>query len=165
MSGNKNSSSGFFLNFLLGAAAGSILSLLFSPKSGGQFRKDLQEDLNSYLNKVKTAGNSIVEDAKKIADDMVDKANQLLVLTNKWVDGNFNDTIEKIEKEIKSVKNAIYAAVETYNNNNVESENSSGSIADDIFIDFVNENSEDFDEELILPLHEGMKRRQDRKYY
>ncbi len=165
MSENKNSSSGFLFNFLLGAAAGSVITLLFSPKNGRQFRRDLQEDLNSYLNKVKTAGNNIVEDAKKIADDMIDKANQVLALTNKWVEGNFGDSLGKIENEFNSVKNAIYAAVDTYKNNNVQFQNSSESIADDIFIDFVNENSDDFDEELILPLHEGMKRRHDKKFY
>ena len=160
----SNKSSGIFFNFLAGTVLGGILGFLFAPKTGQQLRNDLKEDLDSYLKKVKDAGNKIIEDAKKTADDMVDKANQLIALTDKYIGEDLKMSIDKIEKEINSVKNAIRVALDTYKNNSAKSENSSESIADNIFINFVNENSEDYDED-ILPLHEGMKRRYDRKYY
>jgi gas vesicle protein len=158
---SHNNRSGFFVNFLTGTIVGGLLGLLFAPKSGRLLREDLKDDLESYLKKVKEAGNRIVEDAQKTADQMVEKANQLIALTDKYVGEDFKESLDKIEKEINSVKNAISAAVDTYKNSNSGKENSSESIADDIFIDFVNENSE----EEILPLHEGMKRRHDKKYY
>jgi gas vesicle protein len=145
---------------------GGILAFLFAPKSGKQLRKDLENDLKSYLEKVKTAGNKIVDEAKKTADEIVEKANQLAALTNKYAEGSFKESFGKVEKEISSVKNAIHAALDTYKNYHNKSENSSGAIADDIFIDFVTENTSETSEEYdLLPQHEGMKRRHDKKYY
>jgi len=161
----NNNRSGFFLNFLAGTILGGIMGFLFAPKPGSQLRKDLKEDLDLYLKKVKDAGNKIVDDAKKTANEMVEKANQLIALTDKYVGEDLKDSLDKIEKEIDSVKSAIHTAIDTYKNNSAKSENSSGSIADDIFIDFVNENSEDYKDDDLLPLHEGMRRRHDKKYY
>ena len=135
----SNKSSGIFFNFLAGTVLGGILGFLFAPKTGQQLRNDLKEDLDSYLKKVKDAGNKIIEDAKKTADDMVDKANQLIALTDKYIGEDLKMSIDKIEKEINSVKNAIRVALDTYKNNSAKSENSSESIADNIFINFVNE--------------------------
>ncbi len=160
---NHNSRLGFFVSFLTGTAAGGILGFLFAPRTGEQLRENLKEDLDLYLRKVKDAGNRIVEDAQKTAGQMVEKANQLIALTDKYIGEDLKESLDKIEKEISSVKNAINTAVDTYKNNNAKSENSSESIVDDIFIDFVNENSEEYEEE-VLPLHEGMKRRHNRKY-
>ena len=161
---NKNRS-GFFLNFLAGTIFGGVMGFLFAPKPGGQLRKELKDDLDLYLKKVKDAGNKIVDDAKKTANEMVEKANQLVSLTDKYVGEDLKDSMDKIEKEIYSVKLAIHTAVDTYKSNQAKKENSSSAIADDIFIDFVNENSEDYEDDDLLPLREGMKRRHDKKYY
>ena len=104
------------------------------------------------------------KDAQNTANQMVERASHLIALLDKYVGDDFKNSIDKIEKEISSVKAAINTAVNTYKNNSNKTENSSESIADDIFIDFVNENSEEYEEE-ILPLHEGMKRRHDKKYF
>jgi gas vesicle protein len=160
---NHNGRLGFFINFLTGSVVGGILGFLFAPKTGEQLREDLKEDLDLYLRRVKEAGNRIVEDAQKTASQMVEKANQLIAITDKYVGKDLKDSLDKIEKEILSVKNAINAAVDSYKSNNAKIENSSEAIADDIFIDFVNENSKEYEEE-VLPLHEGMKRRHDKKY-
>jgi gas vesicle protein len=151
----RNNQSGFFLNFLTGTVIGGLIAFLFAPKSGEQLRNDLENDLKSYLEKVKTAGNKIIEEA-----------NQLAALTNKYAEGSFKESFGKVEKEISSVKNAIHAAVDTYKNYYNKSENSSESIADDIFIDFVTENAnENIEDYELLPQHEGMKRRHDKKYF
>ncbi len=160
----SSKSSGFFVNFLTGTIIGGIAGFLFAPKPGRQLQENLKEDLDLYLKKVKDAGNHIVEDAQKTAGQMVEKANQLIALTDKYVGEDFKESLEKIEKEIGSVKNAIYTAVDNYKSGHAKTGNSSESIADDIFIDFVNENSDDYEEE-IMPLHEGMKRRHDKKYF
>lgn len=161
---SHNSRLGFFMNFLIGTIVGGIAGFLFAPKTGQQLREDLKDDLDSYLKKVKEAGNRIVEDAQNTANQMVEKANQLIALVDKYMGEDFKESLDKIEKEISSVKAAISTAVDTYKSNSAKTENSSESIADDIFIDFVKENSEEYDDE-ILPLHEGMKRRHDKKYY
>jgi len=161
---NHNSRLGFFVNFLTGTIVGGIAGFLFAPKTGQQLREDLKEDLDLYIKKVKDAGNRIVEDAQNTANEMVEKSNQLIALLDKYVGDDFQDSLDKIEKEIASVKTAINTAVDTYKSNSAKAENSSESIADDIFIDFVNENSEEYEEES-LPLREGMKRRHDKKYF
>ncbi|MEJ2613676.1 MAG: YtxH domain-containing protein [Ignavibacteriaceae bacterium] len=161
---NHNSRLGFFMNFLTGTIVGGVAGFLFAPKTGQQLREDLKEDLDSYIKKVKDTGNKIVEDAQNTANQMVERANQLIALLDKYVGEDFKDSIDKIEKEISSVKAAINTAVDTYKSNSAKTENSSESIADEIFIDFVNENSEEYEEET-LPLHEGMKRRHDKKYF
>lgn len=159
-----NSRLGFFVNFLTGTIVGGIAGFLFAPKTGQQLREDLKEDLDLYIKKVKDTGNKIVEDAQNTANQMVERASHLIALLDKYVGDDFKNSIDKIEKEISSVKAAINTAVNTYKNNSNKTENSSESIADDIFIDFVNENSEEYEEE-VLPLHEGMKRRHDKKYF
>ena len=161
---NHNSRFGFFVNFLTGTIVGGVAGFLFAPKTGQQLREDLKEDLDSYIKKVKDAGNKIVEDAQNTAGQMIDRANQLIALLDKYVGEDFKVSLDKIEKEISSVKAAINSAVDTYKNNSAKNENSSETIADDIFINFVNENSESLEEEN-LPLHEGMKRRHDKKYF
>ncbi|MFZ0456612.1 MAG: YtxH domain-containing protein [Ignavibacteriaceae bacterium] len=161
---NHNSRLGFFVSFLTGTIVGGVAGFLFAPKTGQQLREDLKEDLDSYIKKVKDAGNKIVEDAQNTANQMVGKANQLIALLDKYIGEDFKDSLDKIENEISIVKAAINTAIDTYKSNSAKSENSSESIADDIFIDFVNENSEE-DEEEIMPLHEGMKRRHDKKYF
>ncbi len=161
---NHNNRLGFFVNFLTGTIVGGIVGFLFAPKTGQQLREDLKEDLDLYIKKVRDTGNKIVEDAQNTANQMVEKTNQLIALLDKYVGDDFKYSLDKIEKEILSVKTAINTAVDTYKSNSAKAENSSESIADDIFIDFVNENSEEYEEE-ILPLHEGMRRRYDKKYY
>ena len=161
---NHNSRLGFFVNFLTGTIVGGVVGFLFAPKTGQQLREDLKEDLDSYIKKVKETGNKIVEDAQNTANQMVERANQLIALLDKYVGDDFKDSLDKIENEISSVKAAINTAVDTYRNNSAKSENSSESIADNIFIDFVDANSEEYEEEN-LPLHEGMKRRHDKKYF
>lgn len=47
--------SNFIAGTILGAAVGSILALLFTPKSGAELRKDLQEKANQISIEVKEA--------------------------------------------------------------------------------------------------------------
>ena len=161
---SHNSRLSFFTNFLTGTIVGGIAGFLFAPKTGQQLREDLKDDLELYLKRVKEAGYKIIEDAQKTADQMVEKANQLIALMDKYIGEDFKESLDKFDREITSVKSAINAAVDTYKSNSAKSENSSESIADDIFIDFVKENNESYEEET-LPLHEGMRRRHDKKYF
>jgi gas vesicle protein len=48
-------SSNFIAGAFLGAAVGSILALLFAPKSGEELRKDLQEKADQITIEVKKA--------------------------------------------------------------------------------------------------------------
>ncbi len=48
-------SSNFIAGAVLGAAIGSILGLLFAPKSGEELRKDLQEKADQITLEVKNA--------------------------------------------------------------------------------------------------------------
>ncbi|MHB8807410.1 MAG: YtxH domain-containing protein [Anaerolineaceae bacterium] len=58
-------SSNFIAGAFIGAAIGSILGLLFAPKSGEELRKDLQEKANQITIEVKNAAAQKQQDLEK----------------------------------------------------------------------------------------------------
>jgi gas vesicle protein len=152
---------GSFIKLLLGTLVGSILGIFYAPSSEKKLRKDLNDDLENYLNKVKDAYSSIIDEAEKTAQEIRSKMEQLSALIDKYGEESLHDSIEKIELEINAIKNSVHAVVESYKNSK-SNQMASGEIADDIFIDFVNENLEETNDET-LPKKEGMHKRHDKK--
>lgn len=68
MSKEKKSGVG---KFVLGAAIGASLGLLFAPKSGKETRKDLKNKLDEFMGKVKEL------DAKEVKDAFEKKVNEI----------------------------------------------------------------------------------------
>jgi len=141
-----------FTSFLLGGITGGILTLLFTPYSGKEFRGKINESANDLAKYAKKKEEEIVDKAKKVSDDMIVKAIQVAALADKYASGMLDISAERIETEINSLKAAINAAVKAYKGNN-------GSafivmpridIAENIFSDYDN---------VVLPKSEGMKRR------
>jgi gas vesicle protein len=154
---------GSILKVILGTLVGTVLGIFYAPKSGNQFRNDLDEDLKNYLHKVKDAYDDIVNEAEKTAEEIRNKMDRLAALVDKYGEESLHDSVEKIESEINAIRNSVRAAVNSYKNSK-SSQMASGEIADDIFIDFVNENSGETDNET-LPKREGMHRRHDKKNF
>jgi gas vesicle protein len=134
---------------LIGGAVGSALAFLFAPKSGKELRGDIKKDFDNYLEKAKEQKNKIFSDAKSIADDVLKKAEKLRDLNKKYFAGTFEGSISKIEKEIVSLRTALYTAINKYKERN-DREPATEKIVDDIYIEF---------EEEDYPKHEGMGRR------
>lgn len=156
----REKESNFFMNFLVGTVIGGLIAFLFSPKKGEEIRNDLKEDLENYLGKVKKVRDKFTDEAQKLSDDLYLKVEKLNALIEKYSQDSFKEPIEKIEKEIASLKKAIKAAINNYKESH-KSDNSD-LMADDIFIDFVNENLDNIDDES-MPKHQGMHKRGERK--
>lgn len=139
MSDKENSSLG---KIIIGTIVGGLFGIFFAPKSGKQTRHDLRDDLDNYLGKVKDAYDNLITQAEKTAEEIENKAEQLSALIDKYGDDSIDEYLEKIENEINALKNGVATAVKVYRNSKT-SQMASGEIADDIFIDFVNENSEE----------------------
>lgn len=123
---------GLLIGFLTGAAVGSIVALLFAPKSGKELRKDIKnksqdliEDADEYLMKAKDKASQLINEGKKKSEKLVsetkEKVDTLLgeaerILTEaKDKAGNVAHIgKEKIEKESERLKTAIRAGMDAY---------------------------------------------------
>ncbi len=145
---NQNSSVGLTA-FLVGGIIGSAATFLFTPFSGEELRNNIKNEIDSYIRNAKKRGEALVKDAKAASDDLVIKAEQLLALTQKYADGTYTGSIDKVEKEIKSIKAAFDAAFHQYKKD-IRETVPTEQIVEDIFSNYEDE---------LLPKQEGMRRR------
>jgi gas vesicle protein len=137
------------VGFLIGVAAGSIIALLYAPKSGKELRGDIRNGSSDLLKRAAQRRDEIISKAKAVANTINEKGEQIIITTKKFADGKFPGTVEAIEKEISNLKYAMNTAVTAYRKGalfkrSIEEE------VDDLFIDFEHE---------VLPKFEGMGRR------
>lgn len=123
---------GLLIGFLTGAAVGSILALLFAPKSGKELRDDIKtksqdfiEDADLYIVKAKDKASQLINEGKKKSEKLVaetkEKVDTLLGEAEKILSeardkaGNVaHQGKEKIEKESERLKTAIKAGMDAY---------------------------------------------------
>ena len=121
---------GLLIGFLTGAAVGSIIALLFAPKSGKELREDIKnksqdfmEDAESYLANAKDKASQLINEGKKKSEKLVsdtkEKVDALLGEAEKILSdakGKAGDYAhagkEKIEKESERLKTAIRAGMD-----------------------------------------------------
>jgi gas vesicle protein len=130
--------------FIIGGAIGSILTFLFTPKTGEELRNDIGTGAKDYLDKARV-------DGKKILDDIVNYANQLRALTAKYAESLYSGPTDRIETEIKSLRNALNASIDVYRTKGKAIHSPKND-------KLVNNISSEFENEA-LPKIEGMKRR------
>ena len=139
----------FLAGILIGGIAGSVLALLFAPKTGKALRSDIKKEYDKYLKKALETNEKLMTNAKSTADYVTIRAEQLFALCKKYAQGAYEGTIEKLEDEIKSIKAGINAAINTYKNK------SNGERMPE---EFIVDAFSDYDDETLLK-HEGMGRR------
>ena len=128
----NNLGKGLLIGFLTGAAVGSIIALLFAPKSGKELREDIKnksqdfiEDADKYISNAKDKASQLINDGKKKSEKLVadtkEKVETLLNEAEKILSeakdkaGNVVSTgKEKIEKEGERLKTALKAGMEAY---------------------------------------------------
>ncbi len=142
----ENNSGNSFISFLFGAISGSLLTLWFSPKSGKRLRNDLIEEIDLIIEEAREKGERAFLDAKSYSDNLIAKAEYILTSVKKFAEGNYKYPIEKLEKEIASLRTAINAAVDTYKQSN----NNNGNLEKEVMDQF-----KEFEDET-LPKHIGM---------
>ena len=137
------------VGFLIGLAAGSVVSLLYAPKSGREFRTDLKKDFPGFLKKAEDIKAKLIDKAKSIASDISKKSEKFVETSKKLVEGKYPGTVETLEKEFASMKYAINTAVSNYKRS-TDFRRITDKEIDDLFIDFENE---------VLPKFIGMGKR------
>ena len=70
----------FLEGIIIGAILGGLTGLLFSPKSGKKFRRDISDktedildDTNRLIKKAKEKASDIISDAAKTAEKMIEE--------------------------------------------------------------------------------------------
>jgi gas vesicle protein len=123
---------GLLIGFLTGAAVGSIIALLFAPKSGKELREDIKnksqdfiEDADKYLSNAKDKASQLINEGKKKSEKLVadtkEKVETLLGEAERILNdakdkaGNAVHTgKEKLEKEGERLKTALKAGMDAY---------------------------------------------------
>jgi len=91
---DKNSNS--FLTFLLGAATGAVIGLLFAPDKGSNTRDKLTFMLDKYKSELEDLINGIIEGEEQPASMAREKGKKVI-----------NDAKEKAEKLLEDVDDLI----------------------------------------------------------
>jgi gas vesicle protein len=65
LSNDQNSALGVAITFVIGAAAGYIVGILFAPASGRKTRQKIQEEINKTGEKAKETYDKIAKEAEK----------------------------------------------------------------------------------------------------
>ena len=126
------------VGFLIGFATGSVVSLLYTPQSGSQFRTNLKRDFPGFLKKAEEIKETLIGKAKSIASDISGRSEKFVSATKDIAEGRYAGTVETVEKELDSVKQAVNAAVSNYKQHTFFSRSTNQQV-DDLFIDFEDE--------------------------
>ncbi len=126
------------VGFLIGFATGSVVSLLYTPQSGSQFRTNLKRDFPGFLKKAEEIKETLIGKAKSIASDISGRSEKFVSATKDIAEGRYSGTVETVEKELDSVKQAVNAAVSNYKQHTFFSRSTNQQV-DDLFIDFEDE--------------------------
>jgi len=114
------STKGFFISFLLGGAIGSVIALLYAPKSGKHLRNDISRKTNELIEEGKKMSFDSLNEVKEKAESTLDSANDFL-----------NTGMEKITRKTKKVKDALNSGVNAYNDERESGKNQSSSFMED----------------------------------
>ena len=139
--------------FLIGGAVGSVLTFLFTPKTGKELRHEIENGAKEYYDKAKVGGKKMAIDAKTILNEIIAKADQLRTLTKKYAEEAYSIPAQRIENEIKSLRNGLEAAIKAYNLTTNRTPETDKKVSE-IFTEFEDES---------VPKFEGMGRRNYKK--
>jgi gas vesicle protein len=87
--------------FIVGAAAGAVVGILYAPDKGENTRNRLYFQLNKYRDQLKSLINDIV-DGKEIPDSMAKSEGKKVVNDTKVKAEKLLEDVEKMMSQIKS---------------------------------------------------------------
>jgi gas vesicle protein len=126
------------LSVLIGGVVGSTIAFLFAPKKGKEVREDIKDNFDSVVNKTREKSRQFFNQSMDIVDDIIKKSDELRTIIKRYKEGTYDETVEKIEREIKRLRISLLTAIETYKNSSGR-EDSSDDIVDRIYNEFKNE--------------------------
>jgi gas vesicle protein len=128
----NNLSKGLLLGVLAGGAVGAIVTLLTTPKSGKEFRSDIKQKSNEYLdatdkyltntktkahkmfNEGKRKSSLIIKDLKSGPDGILKETQQVIEDAKLRASDIIHSGKEKIEFETDRVKTSVKAGMDAY---------------------------------------------------
>jgi gas vesicle protein len=118
---HDNNGSEYLKGLILGGLIGSVLGILFAPKSGKETREELNKRADALIAKAKDEYDQAIEKTKKAYETSVEKLKELETTAKKKVAeveekvGELTDKSKESVVEQKSrLKKAIDAGVDTY---------------------------------------------------
>ena len=123
---------GLLVGFLTGAAVGSIIALLFAPKSGRELREDIKsksqefiDDADKYIANAKDKASDLINEGKRKSEKLVTEtkekvetllgeAERILTDAKEKAGSVVHVGKEKLEKESDRLKTAIKAGMDAY---------------------------------------------------
>ena len=122
MEQRTSSTKGFMLGLLAGGAIGSIAALLFAPKSGREFRKDIGKksrevvkETGQYVDSAKTRAVEMISDGRKKAESMISDAKKKADSITKGTEKLYTQSKDFIIDETARIKDAVKAGVDSFN--------------------------------------------------
>ncbi len=128
----SNLGKGLLVGFLAGGVVGSVLALLYAPKSGKELRNDIKikadgymDEADKYIEEAKDKAKELINEGKKKSEKLISdakvKSNELL----KDAEKIFNDAKSKttwavnqgkqtLDAESSRLKDAVKAGVDAY---------------------------------------------------
>lgn len=82
--------------FLLGAAVGAGIALLYAPRSGAEMRQDLRRGSRRLRRKAR----GIVDDAREVVEDVRDRAEEVVHTTRSAARDVARDAREALERRL-----------------------------------------------------------------
>jgi gas vesicle protein len=132
MARENNSGVSFLIGLFTGGAIGAVLALMYAPKSGKEFREDLRNTTDEYLdeadkyisdardrakdmiNEGKQRSDKIVNDARSKSDEILKNAEKILSEAKSKVNSTINDKKANLDVEKENLKTAFKAGVDAY---------------------------------------------------
>ncbi|MGE5429569.1 MAG: YtxH domain-containing protein [Syntrophomonadaceae bacterium] len=99
----RNMTKTMITGVLLGGAAGSILTFLFTPKSGRELRGDIKNTVDNSMEKVKTSTSNIYSGAKNVTSGAINKIQSAL---NAGV-SSYKNATEKVKTSKELVEESL----------------------------------------------------------
>ena len=126
------------LGALIGGVIGSTVAFLFTPKKGKEVRENIKGNFDDLVNKTKDKSRHLFNQSLEMVDDIIKKSDELRALIKKYKEGTYDETIEKIEGEIKKLRVVLLTAIQAYKDSK-NREKSSNELVNNIYHEFKNE--------------------------
>ncbi len=128
----KGMGKGILMGILTGAAAGSIIALLYAPKSGEKLREDIKtksqdfiddfgkyisnakKDASQFIKGVKKKSKILVEDSENKVEALLDETEKILSDAKEKVEDYAQAGRVNLEKQSERFKSAIKARMHSY---------------------------------------------------
>ena len=118
---NEKNNKGFISGLLTGGFIGALAALLYAPKSGREFRKDISDksseiinDTGELLENAKSKAADVISDVKKKAGNLLEEGKNTVGSITHGAAYMITHGREIMEEEVSMIKNAVRSGAEAF---------------------------------------------------